>query len=87
LLLQFFNVSLGIISLKDQIVDLFLEELNDCIAQSDDGITLIDLIFSMKDGLISCCDDFILLSNQGLKFHYLSNLTVSIPIVTLSRTR
>jgi hypothetical protein len=87
LLLQFFNVSLGIISLKDQIVDLFLEELNDCIAQSDDGITLIDLIFSMKDGLISCCDDLILLSNQGLKFHYLSNLTVSIPIVTLSRTR
>jgi hypothetical protein len=28
LLLQFFNVRLGIISLKDQIVDLFLEELN-----------------------------------------------------------
>jgi hypothetical protein len=28
LLLQFFNVSLGIVSLKDQIVDLFLEELN-----------------------------------------------------------
>jgi hypothetical protein len=86
LLLQFFNVSLGIISLKDQIVDLFLEELNDCIALSDGGITLVDLIFSMKDGLISCCDDFILLSNQGLKFHYLSNLMVSIPIVTLSHT-
>jgi hypothetical protein len=79
-------VSLGIISLKDQIVDLFLEELNVCIALSDGGITLVDLIFSMKDGLISCCDDFILLSNQGLKFHYLSNLMVSIPIVTLSHT-
>jgi hypothetical protein len=86
LLLQFFNVSLGIVNLKDQIVDLFLEELNDCIALSDDSITLVDLIFSMKDGVISCCDDLILLSHQGLKFHYLSNLTVSIPLVTLSHT-
>jgi hypothetical protein len=48
------------------------------------GITLVDLIFLMKDGLISCCDDLILLSHQGLKLHYLSYLTVSIPIVTLS---
>jgi hypothetical protein len=86
LLLQFFNVSLGIVSLKDQIMNLFLEKLNDCIALSDDSITLIDLIFSMKDGLISCCDDLILLSHQGLKFHYLNDLTVSILIVTLSHT-
>jgi hypothetical protein len=84
LLLQFFDVSLGIVGFKDQIVDLFLKELNDYIALSDDSITLIDLIFSMKDGLIPCCDDLILLSHQGLKFHYLSDLTVSIPIVTLS---
>jgi hypothetical protein len=79
-------VSLGIVSLKDQIMNLFLEELNDCIALSDDSITLVDLIFSMKDGLISCCDDLILLSHQGLKFHYLSDLTVSIPIVTWSHS-
>jgi hypothetical protein len=58
-------VSLGIISLKDQVVDLFLEELNDCIALSDDSITLIDLIFSMEDGLISCCDDFILMVTKA----------------------
>jgi hypothetical protein len=77
-------VSLSIVSLKDQIMNLFLEELNDCVALSDDSITLVELIFSMKDGLISCCDDLILLSHQGLKFHYLSDLTVSIPIVTLS---
>jgi hypothetical protein len=77
-------VSLGIIRLKDQIMNLFLEELNDCISLSGDSITLVDLIFSMKDGLISCCDDLILLSHQGLKFHYLSDLTVSIPIVILS---
>jgi hypothetical protein len=77
---------LGIVSLKDQIMNLFLEELNDCIALSDDSITLVDLFFSMKDGLISCCDDLILLSHQGLKFHYLSDLTVSILIVTLSHS-
>jgi hypothetical protein len=47
-------VRLGIIGLKDQIMNLFLEELNDCIALSDDSITLVDLIFSMKDGLIPC---------------------------------
>jgi hypothetical protein len=44
LLLQFFNVSMGIVSLKDQVVDLFLEEFNDGVALSDDCITLIDLI-------------------------------------------
>jgi hypothetical protein len=79
-------VSLGIVDLKDQIMNLFLEELNDCIALSDDSISLVDLIFSMKDGLISCCDDLILLGHQGLKFHYLSDLTASISIVTLSHT-
>jgi hypothetical protein len=77
-------VSLGVVGLEDQIMNLFLEELSDCIALSDDSITLVDLIFSMKDGLIPCCDDLILLIHQGLKFHYLSDLTVSIPIVTLS---
>jgi hypothetical protein len=77
-------VGLGIVGLKDQIMDLFLKELNDCITLSDDSITLVDLIFSMKDSLISCYDDLILLSHQGLKLHYLSDLTVSIPIVTLS---
>jgi hypothetical protein len=66
LLLQLLNLSLGIISFKDQVVDLFLEELNDCVALSDYMITLVDLIFSMEDGLIPCCDDLILLSYQGL---------------------
>jgi hypothetical protein len=86
MLLQFFNVSFSIVSFKDQIVDLFLKELNNCVALSDDSITLVDLIFSMKDGLISCCDDLILMDHQGLKFHNLSDLTISISIVTLSHS-
>jgi hypothetical protein len=86
LLLQFFNVSMGIVSFKDQVVDFFLEEFNDCVALSDYGITFVDLILSMKNGLISCCDDFILLSNQGLKLHYLGVLPISIPVMTLSYT-
>jgi hypothetical protein len=86
LLLQFFNVSMGIVSFKDQVVDLFLEEFNDCVALSDYCITFVDLILSMKDGLISYYDDFILLSNQGLKLHYLGDLPISIPVMTLSYT-
>jgi hypothetical protein len=82
LLLQFFKVSLGIISLEDQIMDLFLKELNDGIALNDYVITLVDLIFSMKDGLIPCCDDLILLTHQGSKLVNLSNLSISLPIVT-----
>jgi hypothetical protein len=82
LLLQFFKVSLGIISLKDQIMDLFLKELNDGIALSDYMITLVDLIFSMKDDLIPCYGDLILLSHQGSKLVNLSNLSISLPIVT-----
>jgi hypothetical protein len=77
---------MGVISLKDQVVDLLLEELSDCVALSDYCITFIDLILPMKDGLISCCDNFILLCDQGLKFHYLINLSISIPVVTLSYT-
>jgi hypothetical protein len=75
-------VSLGIISLKDQIMDLFLKELNDGIALSDYMITFIDLIFLMKDGLIPYCDDLILLSHQGSKLINLSDLSISLPIVT-----
>jgi hypothetical protein len=62
-LLQFFKVSLCIISCNDQIMDLFLKKLNDGVTLSDYMITLIDLIFSVKDGLIPCCDDLILLSH------------------------
>jgi hypothetical protein len=67
-------------------MDLLLEELNDCVALSDYCITFIDLILPMKNGLIPCCDNFILLCDQGLKFHYLSDLSISIPVVTLSYT-
>jgi hypothetical protein len=63
-------------------MDLFLKELNDGIALSDYVITLVDLIFLMKDGLIPCCDDLILLSHQGLKLVNLSNLSTGLPIVT-----
>jgi hypothetical protein len=45
-------------------------------------ITLVDLIFSVKDGLIPCCDDLILLSYQGLKLVNLSDLSISLPLVT-----
>jgi hypothetical protein len=82
LLLQFFKVSLSIISHKDQIMDLFLKKLNDGVALSDYMITLVDLIFSVKDGLIPCCDDLILLSHQGSKLINLSDLSISLPIVT-----
>jgi hypothetical protein len=45
-------LSLNIISRKDQIMNLFLKKLNDGVALSDYMIILIDLIFSVKDGLI-----------------------------------
>jgi hypothetical protein len=83
LLLKFFDVSMGVVSLKDQVVALLLEELNDCVALSDYYITFIDLILPMKDGLTLCRDNFILLCDQGLKFHYVSNLSISIPVVTM----
>jgi hypothetical protein len=76
-------MSLSIISLKDQIMDLFLKKLNDGVALSDYMITLIDLIFSVKDGLIPRCDDLILLSHQGPKLINLSILSISLPIMTL----
>jgi hypothetical protein len=56
-------MSLGIVSFKDQIMDLFLKEFNNGVTLSDYMVTLVDLIFSMKDGLIPCCDDLILLSH------------------------
>jgi hypothetical protein len=44
LLLKFNDVSMGVINLKDKVVDLLLEELDNCVTLSDYGITLIDLI-------------------------------------------
>jgi hypothetical protein len=48
--------------------------------------SLIDLILPVKNGLIPCCDNFLLLGNQGLKLYYLSDLSISILIVALSYT-
>jgi hypothetical protein len=77
---------MGIINLKDEVVDLFLEKLNDRVVLSDHCITLIDLVFPVKNGLLSCGDDFLLLCHQSLKLLYLGDLSVSIPEVTLRDT-
>jgi hypothetical protein len=86
LLLKFVDVSIGIVNLKNKVVNLLLEELNNSVTLSDYGITLIDLILPVKNGLIPCCDNFLLLGNQGLKLYYLSDLSISISIVALSYT-
>jgi hypothetical protein len=80
--LEFVDVSMSIIDLKDKVMNLLLEELNDRVALSDDCITLIDLILPVKNSLFPCCDN--LLRDKGLKLHYLGNLSISISIVTLS---
>jgi hypothetical protein len=77
---------MGVINLKDKVMNLILEELNDRVALSDYGITLIDLIRRVKNGLLSRRDNFLLLCNQGLKLFDLSDLVVNISIVTLSNT-
>jgi hypothetical protein len=86
LLLKFINMSMGVVNLKDKIVDLLLEELDNCVSLSDYGITLIDLILLVNNGLLSLYDDFLLLCDQGLKLFYLSDLSIRISIVTLSYT-
>jgi hypothetical protein len=86
LLLKFVDVSVGVVNLKDKVVDLLLEELDNCVTLSDYGITLIDLILPVDNGLISLCDNFFLLLDQGLKFFYLSDLSISISVVTWSYT-
>jgi hypothetical protein len=77
---------MGIFNFKDKVVDLLLQELDNCVTLSDYGITLIDLILPVENSLFSFCDDFLLLHDQGLKFFYLSDLSISILIVTLSYT-
>jgi hypothetical protein len=84
LLLKFVDVSMGVVNLKDKVMDLLLEELNDRVALSNYCITLIDLILPVKNGLIPCYDNFLLLGNQGLKLYNLSDLSISIVIMTLS---
>jgi hypothetical protein len=77
---------MGVINLNDKVVDLLLEELDNRVTLSDYCINLIDLILPVKNGLLSRCDDFLLLRDQGLKLFDLSDLSVSISIVTLSHT-
>jgi hypothetical protein len=84
LLLKFVDVSMGVVNLKDKVMDLLLEELDNCVMLSDYGITLIDLILPVDNGLISLCDNFFLLRDQGLKLFYLSDLSISISVVSLS---
>jgi hypothetical protein len=48
LLLKFLDVSMGVVNLKDKVVDLLLEELDNYVTLSDYGITLIVLILLVK---------------------------------------
>jgi hypothetical protein len=81
--LEFIDLGLGIINLEDEVVDLFLEELNDRVALGDHCITLVDLIFPVMNSLLSGSDDFIFLCHHGLKLRNLGDLSVSIPEMTL----
>jgi hypothetical protein len=86
LLLKFVDVSMGVVNLKNKVVDLLLEELDNHVMLSDYCITLIDLILPVKNGLLTRCDNFLLLCDQGLKLFYLSDLSISILIVIVSYT-
>jgi hypothetical protein len=86
LLLEFVDVSEGVVNLKDKVMDLFLEEFDNHVTLSDYCITFIDLILPVDNGLISLCDNFLLLRDQGLKLLYLSDLSISISVVSLSYT-
>jgi hypothetical protein len=66
LLLEFIDLGLGIINLENEVMNLFLKKLNDCVALGDYRITLIDLIFLVINSLFSGSDDFIFLCHQGL---------------------
>jgi hypothetical protein len=81
--LEFIDLGLSIINLEDEVVDLFLEELNDCVALGDHCVTLVDLIFPLMNSLLSGSDDFIFLDHQGLKLRNLGDLPVSVPEMTL----
>jgi hypothetical protein len=87
LLLKFVDVSMGIVNLKDKVMNLLLEELDNGVTLSYYRITLNDLILPVDNGLISLCDNFLLLRDQCLKLFYLSDLSISISLVTLSNTR
>jgi hypothetical protein len=52
LLLKFVDVSEGVVNLKDEVMDLLLEELDNRVTLSDYCITLIDLILPVDNGLI-----------------------------------
>jgi hypothetical protein len=86
LLLKFIDLGLGIINLEDEVMDLFLEKLNDRVALGDYRITLIDLIFPVMNSLLPGSDDFFHLCHRRLKLLYLGDLSVSIPEVTLRDT-
>jgi hypothetical protein len=86
LLLKFVDVSEGVVNLKDEVVDLLLEELDNRVTLSDYCITLIDLILPVDNGLISLYDNFLLFRDQCLKLFYLSDPLISISVVTLGYT-
>jgi hypothetical protein len=66
LLLKFVDVSDGVINFQNEVVDLLLEKLNYRVMLSDYCITLIDLILPVDNGLISLCNNFLILRDQCL---------------------
>jgi hypothetical protein len=73
LLLEFIDLGLGIINLENEVMNLFLKKLNERVALGDYRITLIDLVFPVMNGLLTCSDDFFLLCHRSLKLLYLGD--------------
>jgi hypothetical protein len=69
--------------IKVELVNLFLEEVNDSVALDNESITLNNLFFSMLNGFFPLSNNLFFSRDSGLKYLYLRTLPANLITIPL----
>jgi hypothetical protein len=69
--------------IKIELLNLFLEEINDSVALDNESITLNNLFFSMLNGFFPLSNNLFFSRDSGLKSRYLRTLPANLITVPL----
>jgi hypothetical protein len=83
LLMKHVDMVNSLAKIKVELVNLFLEEVNDSVALDNESITLNNLLFSMLNGFFPLSNNLFLGCNSGLEFPNLRILLANLITIGL----
>jgi hypothetical protein len=81
--MKYVDMVKSLAKIKVELVNLFLEEVNDSVALDNESITLNNLLFSMLNGFFLLSNNLFLSRNSGLEFLNLRTLSANLIMIPL----